>query len=116
MTVHPNIHRAEKALKDGGGFYDLPDLLSAIEAGTMQSFSHGESWAVTQLQVYPRKRVCEIVLVVGDTKDLPPLEQQVIQFAREQQCDMVRAIGRFGWHRKRTAGWNTTNAVYARGI
>ena len=51
-----------------GGLYTLHDILTAIAEGKMQSFVEGDTWAITKIAVFPRARLLEIMIVVGDLK------------------------------------------------
>lgn len=96
----------QRALRDGGGTHEVCDILAELAAGTMQSFTVNDSWAVTRLVRCPRKVVVEIFLVVGDDADMPELEAHVRGFARTQGATMLRAMGREGWARRAPErGW-----------
>jgi hypothetical protein len=72
----------------------------------MQSFAENNSWAITQISIYPKARVLEIVAVVGDIDDLRVLHDRVLEFAATMGIGVINAYGRKGWlpdARKR--GW-----------
>ena len=112
----PLYHRKlQRALDRQGGLYTLNDILERIAQGTMQSWVHNNSWAVTQISVYPRRRVLEIVDVVGDLGDCRILEDKLVKFANEMGVDLIAAHGRKGWTRLGHAlGWKikTTSYLY----
>ena len=43
----------------------------------MQSFVEGETWAMTEITVFPRARMLEIMVVVGDSKDVENLHDRI---------------------------------------
>jgi hypothetical protein len=54
---------------------------------------------VTQISIYPRRRVLEIVAAVGDLRDCRLLHGKILAFASEMNVDLVAAYGRRGWAR-----------------
>jgi hypothetical protein len=97
MTVALYHAKLEKALKRAGGLYALSDILERIADGRMQSFVEDNSWAVTQISLFPRARALEFIALVGDLKDIEALQEQVLAFARRTACDIIVAQGRHGW-------------------
>lgn len=112
----PIYHRKlQRALDYQGGLFTLGDILERIANGAMQSWVHNNSWAVTQISVYPRRRVLEIVAAVGDLRDCRILHGQILVFANEMNVDLVAAYGRRGWARDADRnGWKikTTSYLY----
>jgi hypothetical protein len=80
-----------------GGLYSVQDILTAIARGKMQSFAENNSWAITQIAVYPKAKVLEIVAVVGDLDDLRILHDKVLKFAENMGIGVITAYGRKGW-------------------
>ena len=106
-----------KAMAVAGDTYTLEDILHEINEGTMQSFAEGESWVVTQIVDFPRKRYLEIVFAVGDLADLNAIYPRLEVFARDNLCDGMRAFGRKGWMRQfeiDRAGWVETTRTYVK--
>lgn len=109
--------KLRKALAIAGNTYTLDDILHEISEGRMQSFAEGESWAVTQIVDFPRKRYVEIVFAVGHLDELKTIYPRIEQFAREIQADGLRAFGRPGWMKQFQIdkhGWSETTRVYVR--
>jgi hypothetical protein len=108
-----------KALARAGGLYELSDLLERIADGRMQAHVSHETMAVTEISVYPRRRVLTIIILVGDLEDGENLHAQVFDFARKMECDAVIAQGRVGWARlAKSHGWKTVsqNMVFRREV
>lgn len=116
----PFYHRKlERALAHSGGLYSLGDILEGIDNGTMQSWVEGNSWAITQISIYPRRRLLEIVAAIGDLGDCRILHGRILAFAKEVKVDLVAAYGRRGWARDAERnGWKikTTSYLYHRDV
>ena len=117
MNAAPYQKKLKRALDLMGGLFTVNDILERIAEGKMQSFVEGNSWAVTEIQAFPRRRVLTIVAALGDLEDLRILHDRVLQFAEAENCTLVRAFGRLGWmpdaHER---GWRVVanNLVYHR--
>jgi hypothetical protein len=107
--------RLQRALDYQGGLFALSDILERIADGRMQSWVHNNSWAITQITIYPRRRLLEIVAAVGDLHDCRILHGKILVFARDMGVDLVAAYGRRGWARDADRnGWKikTTSYLY----
>lgn len=87
-----------------GNTHSVDDIMALIDTGEMQSFSDGDTWVVTQILDFPRKRVLDLFLVVGELKGLRGLYNRVMEHAENEGCDLVRGFGRHGW--EPYAKWN----------
>lgn len=114
MTFEAYRRRVDAALSAGGGLLDFEDLVVAIEKGEMQSFTDGDNWVVTAIRDYPRKKVLEVVMAVGDYNGIVALQPEVVAFAKLHSCEGMLAVGRLGWDGMKTFGWKRTGAVYSR--
>ena len=110
----PIYHRKlQKALDRQGGLYTLTDILERCADGRMQSWVHNNSWAVTQISVYPRRRLLDIVAVVGDLGDCRILNAKLVKFANEMNVDLIASYGRRGWVRLgQSLGWKIKSESY----
>ena len=114
---HPFEYKLAKVLNRMGNLYSVRDILERIDNHRMQSFAEGDSWAVTQVAAYPRGTVLEIVVMVGEWKDLPALYDQIEEYADEIGATAMMAYGRKGWLPYAVErGWKlkARNYVYAR--
>jgi hypothetical protein len=110
MTAAVYHAKLAKALERAGALYALPDILERIADGRMQSFTANNSWLVTQIGVYPRARVLEIIALVGDLADIDNLHEQLLAFARKIECEAIVAQGRYGWTQlAKKHGWKTVS-------
>jgi hypothetical protein len=80
-----------------GGLYHVGDLLDRIGDGRMQSFAVGNSWAITEVQTFPRARKVHVVALVGDVGDTTALNDKVLEFARNEGVGLVSTFGRRGY-------------------
>jgi hypothetical protein len=96
-----------------GGVFIPQDILTAIAEGKMQSFVEGNSWAITQTAVFPRAKMLEILVVVGDLDECRILHDRVLQYARDNDIGLVRAYGRRGWVKDAEShGWRVKTISY----
>ena len=111
--MHPHHRKLVRLLERMGGLYTLHDILSAIAEGRMQSFVEGDTWAITKIAIFPRARLLEIMVVVGDLKDCQRLLDRIYQFANENDIGLVQAYGRRGWfNHPLTSGWKIWTKSY----
>jgi hypothetical protein len=113
MTVHPYHRKLARALDRMGALWTVQDILLAIAEGRMQSFAEGDSWAVTQIAVFPRAKVLEILVALGDLEACRILHDRILQFARDHDIGLVQAYGRRGWiEDAKSRGWKVRTASY----
>lgn len=106
------LNELNQMLEDQGGLYTFNDVMELISQGKFQSFAEGNTWLVTQVHVFPRKKVLDIVFVVGDLKDLPALEKQMLAFKESIGADHMSATGRLGWNRNTLPGWKAVSTNF----
>ena len=115
MTA-PVYHRKMARVLDRlGGLYTLNDILTAIAEGRMQSFAVNNSWAITQVNTYPRARVLQLLAYVGDLADVNALHAKLLDYADENNCGLLSTYGRMGWLREgswRHLGWRLKTKSY----
>lgn len=117
LAPHPYVKKLERVLDRMGGVYTTQDILTAVRANKMQMFSEGDSIAVTQIVQYPRAKVLDILIVIGNLEQARKLHDRVLAFATEIGASIVQAYGRFGWiEDAKKRGWEikARNFVYQR--
>jgi hypothetical protein len=102
-----------------GGTYLLSDILTAISEGRMQSFCSGNSWAITQIQDFPRARQLQLIAMVGDLADIDGLHSKILAYADEVNAGLLSTYGRLGWLREGSyarLGWRlkSRNQLYVK--
>lgn len=113
MTMHPYDRHLARALDRMGATYAVSDILIAIAEDKMQSFAEGDSWAVTKIVNFPRARMLEIMVALGDLKACRRLHDRILDFARENDIGLVQAFGRRGWiDDAKSHGWKVRTASY----
>lgn len=114
---HPWKLHVDHILEMHGGFYTFDDIVAAVQRGDMQSFNCNESWAVVQVIDFPRKRVVDVVFVVGKMEDMELLESEVIGWAREIGAVMLMTGARNGWRdRAQVRGWKTVSSIFMKDL
>lgn len=106
--IEPVLARAT----DRAGLYAPIDVLRAACAGTMAVWlvecgSELRALAVTELRVYPRRRVLEIPFTAGSGVDdwHEPLLAALEKHARALGCSRLGASGRRGWVKYGLEDW-----------
>ena len=74
--MHPYHAKLGRVLDRMGGLYTVQDILNLIAIGRMQSFTEGDSWAVTQIAVTPRCEMLEIIFMLGSLSECRILHEQ----------------------------------------
>jgi hypothetical protein len=112
--MHDIFHsRLARALKRSGDIYALSDILAALDTGDMQSFTRNNTWVITQVCQYPRRKVLDILYLIGELADAQLLEPEVTEFARGAGVTLIRAYGRDGWATFTDKyGWHSLGRVY----
>ena len=116
MSRHPNVKKVCDLLEEFGGFYTFEDILTEIQTGKMQSFTKGDSWAVTQVCNFPQKQALDVVFMVGDIETLKELELELIEFARNNSITSLMANGRKGFIREAFEGWTMRSATFVKDL
>lgn len=89
----------EAALEYSGGTHSINDVFHAILEGRMQLWPADKGCLVTEILVYPRKKVLHIFLAGGELDQLTDMHEDVINWARQQECSALTLSGRQGWSR-----------------
>jgi len=68
---------------------------------------------VTEIVVYPRKRMLNVFLGGGELDQILDMHQDVIQWAKAQGCTALTMTGRAGWKKPLAKhGWNQLHSSY----
>ena len=87
----------QPALDRAGNTHALSDVLDDINRGNV-SFLPGEKSAlVFETMVFPLKTVLTIWLAGGDLNELVEMYQHVERFARQNDVNEIKIMGRPGW-------------------
>ena len=108
------VKRMTKALEMAGNVYTLDDVIDQVKKGSLQGHVDGDTWAITQVQDFPRKKVVDILYVIGYLDDSLRMEKKIEDWAKGLGASMLTAAGREGWWNFRTPGWKQTGTMYAK--
>ena len=83
------------------GEYTAHDMLVKLVTGNAQLWLVYGAWAITEIQVFPRKRVALLTALGGVfAKDhVREMRDVLYQWARHYQAEEIRIVGRRGWLR-----------------
>jgi hypothetical protein len=106
-----------RALRRAGDTHTVGDIIAMIQRGAAQFFGDDRGACITEVTVYPRRKVMNIWLAIGELDACLSLIPQMEEFARQQGCTALTECGREGWEpflAKR--GWTRYGLVMMRDI
>lgn len=72
---------------------------------------------VTEIVVYPRKKVFHVFLAGGTLQELIDFHEPAIEWAKAQGCSGMTLSGRFGWEKAlASSGWSKKFTMLEREI
>jgi hypothetical protein len=89
----------EAALEYSGGTHDFMDIVDGVLSGHMQLWAGPEGCAVTEIVVYPKKKVLHVFLAGGKKEQIIDFQESAVQFAKMNECESMTLAGRAGWKR-----------------
>ena len=89
----------EDALAYSGGTHAFEDVVAGIASGRMQFWPAPRGCAVTEIVVYPRKRVLHVFLAGGEMDQIIDMIDSAVAWSKEQGCTSMTIAGRHGWRR-----------------
>lgn len=96
----------ESALAYSGGTHEFKDIVDGVLSGKMQLWAGDEGCAVTEIVVYPKRKVLNVFLAAGKMDQVLDFEDSAIEFAKANGCNAMSLAGRKGWARvHRDRGW-----------
>jgi len=103
----------EAALEYGGGTHYYEDVVESIVSGKMQLWPAKDSCLVTEITVFPRKKVLHVFLGGGDLDEIIGMHSSVVQWAKAQGCESLTMTGRKGWAKPlKDNGWESQLVLY----
>ena len=107
----------EAALEYTGGTHDIIDIYEGLYKGTMQLWPAEKSCLVTEIINYPKMKVLNIFLGGGDLREILSMHEDVIRWAKDQNCTALNMTGRFGWKKPLAKhGWKPMHSSYVKEI
>ena len=105
----------EAALSYSGGTHDFADVVDGLQRGLMQLWPTPKGCIVTEIVVYPKKKVLNVFLGGGELEQILDMHNDVITWAKAQGCSALSMSGRFGWKKPLKAhGWEVQHASYVK--
>lgn len=100
MTVLEHCRKwINDALAYAGGTHTFDDVAEGILSGRMQLWPAERGCAVTEIVVYPRKRVLHVFLAGGEMGTILDMIDSAVTWGRTQGCTSMTIAGRHGWAR-----------------
>ena len=107
----------EAALVYTGGTHHFDDIVKNIALGTMQLWPSPRGCIVTEIVVYPRKKVLNIFLAGGELDQILEMNDDVKAWAEANGCTAATMAGRIGWKKPLAEyGWKPLHSSYAKEI
>jgi hypothetical protein len=107
----------EAALEYSGGTHSFDDIAAGIASGHMQIWPTKKACAVTEIVVYPQKKVLHVFLAAGDLDQITDAIGAVEGWGKAQGCESLTMNGRFGWQRVlNKRGWSPTMVIMERSL
>ncbi len=105
----------EAALEYSGGTHDFEDIVAGLHRGVLQLWPTPKGCIVTEIVVYPKKKVLNVFLGGGELEQILDMHSDVIAWAKAQGCAALTMTGRFGWKKPLKAhGWKAQHASYVK--
>ena len=97
--VEANRHHIEAALAHGGDTHTFDDVAAMIFDGRLQLWHGPSGCAVTEIIVYPRKKVLHCFLAGGEMAQILDMIDSAVAWGKTQGCESLTLSGRLGWQR-----------------
>lgn len=105
----------EAALEYSGGTHNFADIVQGIHSNKMQLWPSAKGCIVTEIVVYPRKKLINIFLGGGELNQILDMHSDVISWAKQQGCSGMTMTGRLGWKKPLAEyGWKVLHQSYAK--
>ena len=100
----------QSALNKGGDTHDFKDVVDGIMSGNFQLWLGTNGCAVTEIVVYPNKKVLHVFLAGGDQgqgiEQITDMHDDAMAWGKQQGCDGMPVTGRRGWKKVLASkGW-----------
>lgn len=89
----------EAALEYSEGTHEFSDIVDGIVEGRMQFWPAEKSALVTEIVIYPRKKVLHVFLGGGDMDEIKGMYDAVQSWGAHMGCTAMTVTGRPGWVR-----------------
>lgn len=101
ITIFDELERCrpwiEAALERSGGTHLFEDIVEAVAEGRMQLWPAPDACAVTEIIVFPRKKVLHVFLAGGKMETIVDMNDSAVEWAKSLGCEGMSIAGRKGW-------------------
>jgi hypothetical protein len=110
MSTHEELIRCrewiESALDKGGNTHSFIHIVDGVISGNMQLWSGPKGCAVTEIVVYPNKKVLHVFLAGGKLEQITDMHEDAVKWGKAQGCVGMSLAGRPGWKKAlKEFGW-----------
>jgi len=114
MTLPEELTRCkdwiQSALNKGGDTHSFKDIVDGVLSGHMQLWLGANGCAVTEIVVYPNKKVLHVFLAGGDQgqgiEQITDMHDDAVLWGKQQGCVGMTVTGRRGWKKVlQSRGW-----------
>ena len=117
--LSPELERCkpwiEDALEYCNGTHIFEDVVKSIAEGRMQLWAAPRGCMVTEIVIYPRKKVFNIFLAGGELDQLKDMHDAMNAWAVEQGCTGGSLTGRVGWKKVlEPMGWKLAHSHFVK--
>lgn len=107
----------QAALDHGGNTHTFEDIVHGITIGRLQLWPAPRGCAVTEIVVYPQKKVLNLFLAGGELEQFFDMYEDAAAWGRSQGCTAMTLSGRLGWERvMKPRGWTAKMIVMEKDI
>lgn len=104
----------EAALERTGGTHLFEDIVEAVFEGRMQFWPAHDACAVTEVIVFPRKKVLHVFLAGGKMETIVDMNESAAIWAKSLGCEGMSIAGRKGWVKVlKSKGWRESYVTLA---
>jgi hypothetical protein len=89
----------DDALEYSGGTHTFEDVYDRILDGKLQLWPAERGCAVTEIVVYPKKKVLHVFLAGGEMDQIIDMIDSAVVWSKTQGCTSMTISGRHGWKR-----------------
>jgi len=89
----------EAALEYSGGTHTFEDVKERILDGRLQLWPAERGCAVTEIVIYPQKKVLHVFLAGGEMGQIIDMIDSAVAWGKTQGCSGMTIAGRRGWEK-----------------
>lgn len=99
FDVREYRNQIEAALRHSGGTHTFDDVVQMLVEARAQAWVNGSSIAITEVVVFPRKRMLHCFLAGGKASEIIEMMPSAMQWGADNGCSEFTIAGRRGWQR-----------------